>query len=84
MKRETIQKAAAAPTIRKVVTDNAENSCNADLPMGAINPHMIFAVSASKWPLKFLSLLIFLTKFDAKITKLSSNKIHYIYLGDRL
>lgn len=37
-KAESIQKAAAAPTMRKVVTESAENSANADLPMGDISP----------------------------------------------
>ena len=36
---ESSQQQAAAPTIRKVVTDNAENSVNADLPIGDITPH---------------------------------------------
>lgn len=47
-KSESSQKQAAAPTMRKVVTDKAENSTNADLPMGAISPHRILAVRAKK------------------------------------
>ncbi len=36
--------------MRNVVTDNAENSTKADLPIGAIKPHKIFAVRANRCP----------------------------------
>ena len=48
--KERSQKQAAAPTMRNVVTDNAENSAKADLPIGAISPHKIFAVRANRCP----------------------------------
>lgn len=36
--------------MRNVVTDNAENSAKADLPIGTISPHKIFAVRANRCP----------------------------------
>lgn len=74
-KAESIQKAAAAPTMRKVVTESAENSANADLPMGDISPHIMLAVNANACPFRFLSIsipkMLPLLKTDAKVTNLS-------------
>ena len=58
------QKQAAAPTMRNVVTDKAENSISADLPMGAISPHKILAVRANMCPCTFLFILFFLLRLQ--------------------
>ena len=61
---DSSQKQAAAPTMRNVVTDKAENSISADLPMGAISPHKILAVRANMCPCTFLFILFFLLRLQ--------------------
>ena len=56
--------AESTETMRNVVTDKAENSISADLPMGAISPHKILAVRANMCPCTFLFILFFLLRLQ--------------------